>query len=101
MKPIKSPKLRKSANGKSCTMRVPGICDDSQPGSVVVCHVSTKRSSSMGGKNHDNFSFDGCYSCHQWQEDNRYSHPEAAQWALEAMDETNQRRIAEGLIKCT
>ncbi len=95
MKPYKSKKLRDSARGQECTMRVPGACNHN-PDTVVLCHVSTKRSAAMSGKNHDNFSFYGCSNCHAWQEANRYKDPMCAQYVLEAMDETNQRMKEQG-----
>ncbi len=81
-------KLRNSARGQSCTLRIPSVCNHN-PETVVLCHVSTKRSSGMGAKNHDDFAFFGCSACHTYQEAHR-SEPEMAQYTLEAMDETNQ-----------
>ena len=94
---LKSNKLRKSARGQDCTLRIPGVCSH-DPEQTVLCHVSTKRTSAMAGKNHDNFSFEACAPCHAWQEKHK-GEPECAQYVLEAMDETNDRRIREGLIK--
>ena len=56
---------RNSANGKACTMGLPG-CDHS--GTTVLCHIRKFSWAGMGQKPHDFLAFYGCASCHAKQE---------------------------------
>lgn len=63
-KPVKivSPKIRKSAKGRRCTLRLPGICNHN-PETTVLAHIHTKFSG-MGCKSNDIHAFYCCSSCH-------------------------------------
>lgn len=56
-------KIRKSAKGKECLVRLPGICN-SNPETTVCAHISRKGTSGMGMKTSDLCSVRACSSCH-------------------------------------
>lgn len=59
-------KLRDSARGMHCTMRVPGVCNHDKE-TVVWCHSDLmKHGKGTGIKAHDLFGFYGCSACHEW-----------------------------------
>lgn len=59
---IESNKLRQSARGRDCTLRLPGICRrDSE--TVVLCHLPVGMKG-MGMKSPDLFAVFGCDTCH-------------------------------------
>jgi hypothetical protein len=60
-KPIRSKKIRQSAKGEICSLRVSPYCDYDQ--SVVLCHIG--KDSGVGTKCNDTFSVYGCYECHR------------------------------------
>lgn len=59
---IKSKKLRDSAKGRACTIRLYPYCTGGGPDSVL-CHVQF-RGGIMGGKETDLSSAIGCDACH-------------------------------------
>ena len=57
-------KLRDSAQGQDCQLRIPGVCNGN-PETVVWCHLNGQEyGKGMGHKSHDIFGFYGCSSCH-------------------------------------
>lgn len=58
---IKSKKLRDSARGQDCTLRLVGICNFN-PETTVLCHIGTN--AGIGTKSGDNMAVFGCSSCH-------------------------------------
>jgi hypothetical protein len=57
-------KLRESAQGKDCQLRIPGVCNGN-PETVVWCHLNGQEyGKGMGHKAHDLFGFYGCSACH-------------------------------------
>ena len=59
---IVSNKLRQSARGRDCTLRLPGICSG-DPETVVLCHLPVGMKG-MGMKSPDLFAVFGCCNCH-------------------------------------
>jgi len=53
-------KLRQSARGKSCLVRIPGVCNHA-PDTVVLAHLN---GGGMGTKHDDLFASFCCSSCH-------------------------------------
>lgn len=53
-------KLRKSAKGRECQIRIPGVCNHNNE-TVVLCHLG---GAGMGTKNDDMFGAFGCSACH-------------------------------------
>lgn len=59
---IKSKKLRDSAKGQECTLRIPGICNFN-PETVVLAHLPDE-SHGMSRKSDDISACFSCSSCH-------------------------------------
>lgn len=56
-------KIRKSAKGKKCLVRLPNICNHNDE-TTVCAHISRKGTSGMGMKPLDVASVRACSSCH-------------------------------------
>jgi len=61
--PVRSRKLRESARGETCTMRLAGICTH-DPETVVLCHLRDLAPSGMGTKPSDLHAVYACHACH-------------------------------------
>lgn len=57
---IRSTKIRKSARGEACTIRIPGVCNHN-PETTVFAH---RPGGGMGLKGHDLFGAYACSACH-------------------------------------
>ena len=57
---IESKKLRDSARGQQCTIRLPGVCNSNQE-TTVLCHLP---GAGMGMKSSDVHAAFGCSACH-------------------------------------
>lgn len=57
-------KLRDSAQGQDCQLRIPGVCNGDSA-TVVWCHLNGQEyGKGMSHKAHDIFGFYGCSACH-------------------------------------
>ena len=54
-------KIRKSAKGEDCTLRIPGVCNGNNE-TVVLCHAPYPGRGGM--RNHDWWAVYGCSDCH-------------------------------------
>lgn len=92
----KSNKLRMSARGKDCALRIPGVCNFNHE-TTVLAHLPCGMKG-MGMKSPDNMAVFACSSCHD-RLDSR-SNGEAIDWhdVLRALAETQTFWISEGLI---
>lgn len=91
---IKSKKIRASAKGKDCTVRMIGVCNFN-PETTVLAHIG-----SFGGRGMkcgDNMAVYACSACHAAIGD--HPSPETAVDLIRALEETQQQLIAEGLLK--
>lgn len=61
---IVSKKLRDSARGESCSLRIPGICNGNRE-TTVLAHLNSNRKGT-GNKSPDIFAVYACSSCHDW-----------------------------------
>jgi len=93
---IVSKKIRNSARGEDCSMRLPGICNFN-PESTSLCHINTVFKGT-GMKSPDIFAFFGCSACHD-AVDGRSNNPVDPQDILNAMVETQMKLFEKGLIK--
>ena len=91
-------KLRNSARGEECTLRIPGVCCG-DPETTVLAHVGRRRG--MGMKCHDTFAVYACHACHDAIDgrNRNYSRRELCQWILDALEETQERMREKGLMK--
>lgn len=94
---VKSPKLRAFANGRDCTLRLPGCRFDSS--TTVLAHLPCNHSG-MGMKGPDTVAVLACVACHDLIDGRR----KAKGFVLEATDitralaETHLQMIDAGLL---
>ena len=91
---VKSQKLRDSAKGESCTLRLPGCGFDD--GTVVLCHLPCGQKG-VGLKSPDNMAVYACHHCHTVIDGSRRWEVEAADY-LRALAETQLAFIRKGLM---
>ena len=95
----KSSKIRRSAQGQECQIRIPGVCNGN-PETTVLAHLP---GGGMGFKRNDIFGAYSCSACHDardgrstcWQS-SRY---DFAYMHLEGVIRTQEILLREGLIK--
>ena len=96
---IRSKKLRDSARGEECTLRLTGTCNHN-PETVVLCHVGKIRG--MAFKCNDSFAIYACSACHSAIDGRaKYSHelnPNLSEDVLRALELTQNRLIEKGLM---
>lgn len=93
----KMTKIRSSAKGKSCDVRIPGVCIGGTE-TVVCAHLNGGGS---GQKSHDILSTRACFACHQWLDGGyvkTHTRAERDLEHLQAIARTIPDYIAEGLI---
>ena len=93
---IKSKKIRESARGEDCTLRL-GICSSNE--TVVFCHIGRRRG--MGIKCGDNFGIYCCAACHDvidGRVKSYFSRDELDANKLRALEETQEKLIEKGLL---
>ena len=98
-------KLRKSARGRECQIRIPGVCNGN-PETVVLCHLP---GGGMGRKQPDLFAAFGCSACHDAvdgrvtsriiYETTGYQYSDLLLYHYEGVQLTQQIWLDEGLIK--
>lgn len=89
---IKSKKIRESARGECCSLRVSPICTDEE-GAVVLCHLNSNFRG-VGMKSPDIFGVYGCYHCHQLLDSGKVDKAEQ----LRALQETQMKLYEKGLL---
>ena len=94
-------KLRDSARGEECTLRIHPYCNGN-PETTVLCHLPS--GSGMGQKSPDWFAVYGCSSCHDIIDRRNTDIPKQILFDLEgirndALFRTWERMIDKGLIK--
>ena len=97
----KMTKLRKSAEGRECQIRIPGVCSGN-PETTVLCHLP---GGGMGLKQPDLFAAFGCSDCHDVVDGRTAIHRQdwkskVYEYHLEGVIRTQQIWLSEGLIKC-
>ncbi len=86
-------KIRKSAKGENCTLRVPGVCNF-DPETTVLCHIRTP-GTGIGRKPPDYQAVYGCSACHAFIGDGRGQE----EHILPALFETWGALIDKGLVR--
>ena len=95
---IKQTKIRKSARGQDCQIRIPGFCNF-DPATTVLCHLG---GAGAGMKSHDIHGAYGCYECHlivDGQHMTYHSREQIKVWFFEAMVRTQLIELDMGLIE--
>lgn len=92
-------KLRKSAQGQSCTVRIPGVCcwDDS---TTVLAHLP---GGGMGRKREDIHGAFACHTCHGALDGHiktGFTRQQLDVFHLEGVLRTQEIWLEEGLITC-
>lgn len=93
---IKSKKIRESARGEDCTLRL-GMCSSNE--TVVLCHIGRRRG--MGLKCSDTFAIYACAACHDvidGRVNSGFSKDELSTQKLRALEETQELLIEKGLL---
>jgi hypothetical protein len=91
-------KLRKSAKGRECQIRIPGVCNFN-PETTVLCHLN---GGGMGMKHPDLFGAFGCSACHDEIDGRRETLRDPLNTRMdfyEAVFRTQSIWLKEGLIK--
>lgn len=91
-------KIRKSAKGEECTLRLIGICNGNSE-TTVFCHIGKIRG--MGIKCSDNFGVYGCSACHRvidGQDKDNGMNPNLDADKLRGLEETQLKLIEKGLL---
>lgn len=96
---VKSQKLRDSARGADCTLRLPGVCSF-DPEKTVLAHIPCGMKG-MGMKGPDNMAVFACTPCHDAIDGRAGSVEIDYQDVIRALAETQMRWIETGLIKIT
>lgn len=92
-------KVRASAEGEDCQVRLPGICNY-DTSKTVLAHLP---GGGMGAKRHDIHGAYACSSCHDVLDGRRstmYSESELKMMHYEAVFRTQEILIKRGIITC-
>ncbi|TDF41921.1 DUF1364 domain-containing protein [Alteromonadaceae bacterium M269] len=96
---VKSTKLRNSARGQECQLRIPGICNHN-PETTVLAHVG--EDSGMGMKASDLEAAFGCSACHDaidGKVKTGFSKTELDLFACRGAERTRKLWVSSDLIK--
>jgi len=92
---IISTKLRESARGQDCTLRIPGICNFN-PETTVLAHLPCGHKG-VGMKSPDVMAVFSCSHCHTFIDSQRFAEL-TAKHILQALAETQMYWVQKGLI---
>lgn len=98
--PVRSRKLRESARGRECTLRIPGACNGDSATSVL-CHLPHGRRG-VGTKASDDHAVVACSGCHDALDMRALppvSQAELYECMVRAMAETHAIWREEGLVR--
>lgn len=97
----KSNKLRNSARGQDCNVRIPGICNFNSE-TTILAHVGA--GAGMGQKSHDIEATFCCSDCHtaiDGAASEQWSKADLRLMAKEGAERTRKHWLETGLIKVT
>jgi hypothetical protein len=97
--PVRSKKLRDSARGKECTLRIPGHCN-ADPSTSVLCHLP-HGGRGVATKASDDHAVIACSGCHDALDHRalpKVSEQELYECMVRAIAETHAIWRAEGLV---
>lgn len=93
---VESKKLRASARGQDCTLRLPGVCNGN-PETTVLAHLPCGKKG-MGMKSPDNMACFACSACHDAIDGRRRDVEVEGADLLRALAETQEHWIGQGLM---
>lgn len=94
-----SRRLRDSARGRECQVRIIGVCNGN-PETTVLAHLP---GGGMARKRHDIHGAYCCSACHDaidGRSNTKLGRVERDLWHMEGVIRTQEIMISEGLIKC-
>jgi hypothetical protein len=98
-KASKPSKIRLSAKGEQCLVRVPGVCNGNAA-TVVLAHLN---GAGTGMKHSDHLGAYGCSACHSWLDggyvQQGFSRDTRDLWHLQAVVRTQDLLIDKGFIQ--
>jgi hypothetical protein len=91
-------RIRRSAQGKPCQLRVPGVCNGDWS-TTVHAHVRRAGVGGMGLKPPDLCGVRACHACHDWLDRRNQSDDELRDtYILEGMIRTIDALLSEGVV---
>ena len=95
----KTSKIRQSAKGEQCLVRVPGVCNGNSA-TTVLAHLN---GAGVGYKHGDHKAAYACSACHSWLDggyvQSVYGRTTRDLWHLESVIRTQDRLIEKGFIQ--
>ncbi|MGK0524555.1 MAG: hypothetical protein ACI92N_002194 [Pseudomonadales bacterium] len=95
----KTSKIRESAKGEPCLVRIPGVCNGN-PATTVLAHLN---GAGVGCKHADHKAAYACSACHSWLDggyvQSGYGRTTRDLWHLESVIRTQDRLIEKGCIQ--
>lgn len=96
---IRVPKITRSAKGKECQFKIPGVCNGN-PETTVWCHSDeSEDGKGYGHKAHDIFGAFGCAACHHWYDNGPAPREEKRFYFNRAMKRSWKILWREGVIR--
>ena len=98
---MSSTKIRKSAKGSACLLRVPNVCTHDRA-TVVHCHVRHAGAGGIGLKPNDLIGIRACHACHDWLDQrsgNQLHFEHRAEIILGGLIRTLDALVREGIIE--
>ena len=93
---MKRNKIRQSAKGEVCALRIPGVCNGNTE-TTVLCHAPYPGRGGM--RDHDWWAAYGCSDCHDWVDGRTVRDMGTSDYHwLHAIHETQMKLIAKGLM---
>lgn len=93
---IHSTKLRASAEGRTCTFQIPGICNHDAE-TTVLAHIRDE-TKGLSNKANDFSAAFACSACHEHFDQHRMTKADEAFYALRAMQRTHAWWFERGLL---
>lgn len=96
---MRSKKIKGSAKGEDCSLRLAG-CASAE--TTILAHIGRRRG--MGYKCSDSFAVYACSNCHDiidGRAKSEFSKVELQAEKLRALEETQEKLINKGLLKCS
>jgi len=88
-------KIRKSARGEDCALRIPGVCNG-DPATTILAHAPYR--GRHGSRKHDWFSSYACSDCHDAVDGRLRTNIDYRLYWHDAIHETQEKLIAKGLM---
>lgn len=91
------PSLTRTAEGRECTLMVPGVCNGRTDTTVWAHSNQDRHGKGKGLKSHDPFGAWACFACHNWYDQGR--DPDRHDVFERGRDRTFYQLFKEGTLK--